>query len=96
MLATQPAAATNPSKMPHLLSPITIWLMPDSMTFWCSKGTPVASTSFCLISSLLEEASMSMVTSGPQDRWGVMIFTCSGMVGAPRRVGSSRCELYGK
>lgn len=60
----------------HLRSPMQIWLIPDSMTFWCSTGTPVTSASLVLISSLLALASMSMVTSDPQARCGVIIFTC--------------------
>lgn len=57
--------------------------MPDSKTFWCSTGTPVTSASLCLISSFVASFSMSMVTSGPQGRCCVIIFTFTGL--PPRR-----------
>lgn len=40
-----PAIPPCPAATTHRLSPITIWLMPDSMIFWCSAGTPVTASS---------------------------------------------------
>ena len=72
--AIHPPTARTPSS--HRLSPMTIWLMPDSMTFWCSAGTPVAEASLARISSLPAPASRSMVTSSPHARCLVSSLTC--------------------
>ena len=71
-----------PGPPPHRLSPITIWLMPDSSSFWCCAGTPVAASSAALISAGRASGRSSTVTSCPHARWLVRILTCGAQGGA--------------